>query len=336
MELKRRGASVAVLDRGEPGHESSSAAAGMLVIDDPERSAILTPLAVESAGIYGQFVADLELRSKMKVGFESRGALYIANEGEHFAGSPLSAAEVRDLEPSLAEHPRVYFLKEQSVDPRLLVQAAVISAMQLGVIVHHESRVENVKLTKEHQLEVHTARGQRTTATFVNCAGAWAATISGCAVPAKPMKGQMLSVVSQKCKLQHVVRSKDVYLMPRWDGRIVIGATVEDAGFDKTVKPDAIQRLHQLSANLVPAIGEARILEAWAGLRPGSPDDLPIMGAGLIPGTYSSTGHFRNGILLAPISAVVMADVIEGKRPGIDITPFSPARFRRAPEALVG
>jgi glycine oxidase len=328
IELRRAGATVVVLDRGEPGSEASSAAAGMLVTCDPDSNPVLKPLAEASAGMYSAFVEELELRSGVSVNYENRGALYIATEQERFPFPELGVAEARDLEPSLAEYPHVYFLEEQSVDPRLLVRAALLTAKHLDIAVHHEARVEGVILTKEHQLEVQTVRGLYETAIFVNCAGAWAGEISGAAIPTRPVKGQMLAVIPQRCELCHVIRSHHVYLVPRKGGRVLIGSTVQEAGFDKTVDPSTIQKLHQAAANLIPAIGEARIAEAWAGLRPGSPDNLPILGAGSLPGTYVATGHFRNGILLAPITAVAMAELIQGKQPRVDLRPFAPSRFR--------
>ena len=145
----------------------------------------------------------------------------------------------------------------------------------------------------------------------------------------------MLSVIPKSTNLRHVIRSKAVYLLPRKDGRVIIGATVEDVGFDKEVEPHTIQALHKAAANVVPSIGEAKILAAWAGLRPGSPDDLPILGPLSIPGTYAATGHFRNGILLAPITAVLMSEMIQGKQPRMYLAAFSPARFARS-NALAG
>lgn len=334
IELKRAGASVTVLDCGEPGREASSAAAGMLVTADPDPQPVLKPIADASAALYPTFVEELEAQSGIKVGYESRGALYVAGEGEPFPIPPLAASQLRELEPTLAEYPRVYFLEEQSVDPRMLVQAAATAAKRMGVVVHHEAKVESVSLTDDHQLQIQTARGLHTTATFVNCAGAWAADIAGASVPTRPVKGQMLAVIPQ-CKLRHVVRSHAVYLVPRRDSRVLIGATVEEVGFDKTVDPATIQHLHQAAANLVPAIGEAKIIEAWAGLRPGSPDGLPIMGPLRLPGSYAATGHFRNGILLAPITAVLMSELIQGRQPSIGLDSFAPSRFRGS-EALAG
>jgi glycine oxidase len=128
--------------------------------------------------------------------------------------------------------------------------------------------------------------------------------------------------------LQHVVRCPEAYLIPRSDGRLLVGATVEEAGFDKRVDLATIQRLHRAAISLVPRLADARILENWAGLRPGTPDGLPILGPTTTPGYYVATGHFRDGILLAPITAEVMAAVIEDRPPGFDLTAFSPARFQ--------
>ncbi|HWC19605.1 MAG TPA: glycine oxidase ThiO [Terriglobales bacterium] len=327
LELRRAGASVTVLDRGEPGREASSAAAGMLVSGDPDLRKPLKDLAVASAQMYRCFVDELELRSGITVGYEARGTLYIAASNDEPGTRPLSLSELSELEPELAEPSRAYFLQEQSVDPRLLSQAAVAAGKRLGVTIHHESRVAAVTLSREHEIEVRTERGLYRTATFANCAGAWAKDILGVSVPTRPVKGQMLTVIPRNCKLRHVIRSSEVYLVPRKDGRVLIGATVEEAGFDKTVNPSSIQGLHQAAAKLVPAIGEAKILEAWAGLRPGSPDNLPILGPGRLPGTYVASGHFRNGILLAPITAVMMSQLIQGKKPQFDLRPFAPSRF---------
>jgi glycine oxidase len=138
----------------------------------------------------------------------------------------------------------------------------------------------------------------------------------------------MLSVVpAEKNFLRHVVRAPEVYLVPRSDGRLLLGATVEEAGFDKRVDPAVIQRLRAAAIRLVPALASARILEDWAGLRPGTPDGLPILGSTSLPGYFVATGHFRDGILLAPITAEIMAQVLAGEMCEFDLAPFSPLRF---------
>jgi glycine oxidase len=135
----------------------------------------------------------------------------------------------------------------------------------------------------------------------------------------------LLSPVRELVK--HVIRSPEIYLIPRSDGRILAGATVEEAGFDKRTDVSTMQRLHRDAVAMVPELRKAKILEDWAGLRPGTPDSLPILGATATPGYYVATGHFRDGILLAPVTARVMAQVIEGKNPDYDLACFSPARF---------
>jgi glycine oxidase len=127
--------------------------------------------------------------------------------------------------------------------------------------------------------------------------------------------------------LEHVVMTPEVYMVPRSSGKIVIGATVEDVGFDKTVQAATIHTLHRTASRFVPDLEKAPVIESWAGLRPGSPDDLPLLGETETPGVFAATGHFRNGILLAPVTARIMANLITAKPAGIDICAFSPGRF---------
>jgi glycine oxidase len=127
--------------------------------------------------------------------------------------------------------------------------------------------------------------------------------------------------------VRHVIRTPEVYLVPRSDGRLLIGATLEEVGFDKRVDPDAIRRMHNAARSLVPALEGARILEDWAGLRPGTPDAMPILGSTEVPGYFVATGHYRDGILLTPITARTMAQVVLAEKCAYDLRPFSPHRF---------
>jgi glycine oxidase len=175
---------------------------------------------------------------------------------------------------------------------------------------------------------VRTNKTQFAASMVVNCAGAWAGQIGPHPFPTRPVKGQMLCVaMPEKELVRHVVRTPDVYLIPRSDGRMLIGATQEEAGFDKQTVPETIQKLRQAALDLVPKLADARILEAWAGLRPGTPDGLPILGATPTPGYFVATGHFRDGILLAPVTAKVMGQMMTGQRPQIDVSKFSAGRF---------
>jgi glycine oxidase len=141
-----------------------------------------------------------------------------------------------------------------------------------------------------------------------------------CVVPAPASAGEAPLVA-------HVVRTPEIYIIPRSDRRILLGATLEDAGFDKRTDAEMIERLYKAAAVVVPKIGQMRIHDAWAGLRPASPDDLPMLGETSLRGYYAATGHYRDGIMLAPITAQVMSGLIVGAKTNFDLAPFSPSRF---------
>jgi glycine/D-amino acid oxidase-like deaminating enzyme len=220
------------------------------------------------------------------------------------------------------------YLKERSIDPRALTSAALKTAKNRGVNFSSGDSVIAVNLSDDHVTGVMTNKTSFLSPRVVNCAGAWSGQIGPQAIPTRPLKGQMLCLaMASRDLVRHVIRTPEVYLIPRSDGRLLVGATVEEAGFDKRTVPSTMQRFHSAALALVPKLSESRILEDWAGLRPGTPDALPILGATATPGYYVATGHFRDGILLAPITAQVMAAVIEGRTPEYDLTAFSPARF---------
>ena len=325
LELRERGAKVLLLDRRQPGCEASSAAAGMLAAADPETPPALRPLALESARLFPEFVRKIEGLSGLSTDFRRDGAIAF---GQHVSVPPsyqeLSRDALHTLEPNVHDHGRqAFFVKEDSVDPRLLMQAALAAANASGLEIRGNTEVRQV-LSKGEQLEVVTDSGVFVCASAVNCQGAW----SG--APVRPRKGQMLYLQPQRPILKHVLRAPEVYIVPRSTGKILIGATVEDVGYDKTVEPSTIQRLLQAGAQYVPDLASSEIVETWAGLRPGTPDDLPILGAAVTPGLFVASGHFRNGILLAPITARIMADLVTGRPPAMDIAQFSPARFPAA------
>jgi glycine oxidase len=229
-----------------------------------------------------------------------------------------------------AMHPSAFYLKERSVDPRALVAAAWQAAKRRGVDFSSGDEVTGVHVSDGRISGVTTIKTSFHAPKVVNCAGAWSGKIAPIAFPTRPVKGQMLCLIMQpRDLLKHVIRTPDLYLIPRSDGRLLVGATVEEAGFDKRTDIATIQRLHKSAIALVPELCNARILESWAGLRPGTPDGLPILGATQTPGYYVATGHFRDGILLAPITAQVMADVIMESNCKYDLTPFSSTRFSK-------
>jgi glycine oxidase len=338
IALRKRGATILVVERGEPGREASHAAGGMLVDCPLETPAVLQPLATASARMYPEFAYDLEVESGVKVDLRDHGAIVFPREDETpgwkeaWRTSIAVPARTRELEPRISSRSTsAFLLKERSIDPRALTTAALKTAKNRAVDFSSGDKVTAINLSNGRVSGVTTAKTSFLSSKVVNCAGAWAGQIP-CAearpFPTRPVKGQMLCLVMpERNLLTHVIRSPGVYLIPRSDGRLLVGTTVEEAGFDKRTDPATIQRLHQAALKLVPKLKDARILEDWAGLRPGTPDNLPILGPTAIPGYYSATGHFRDGILLTPITAQVIADVIEGGPPQFDLSPFSPSRF---------
>jgi glycine oxidase len=322
LELRQRGATVLLLDRAEPGSEASSSAAGMLAATDPETPAALRSLVIASARMFPAFVQQVEAAGEMQVGFRRTGtiALLPAN-----AAPPeyrtLSLAELQLLEPSIhAAGHSAFFVQEDCVDPLLLIRAALKAARNLEVEIRGHTAAIEIK-RHDNAVQVVTETDTFSATSAVDCRGAW----SG--APVRPRKGQMLYVYPEASILQHVVRTPEVYIVPRSAGKILIGATVEDVGFDKSVSAATIRELQAAAAKYVPALAAAPITESWAGLRPGTPDDLPILGPTNIPGGFVATGHFRNGILLAPVTAQIMADLIQGRPSPLDIGAFSPDRF---------
>ena len=335
IALRKRGATVLVVERGEPGREASHAAGGMLVDCPLETPPALQQLATASARMYPEFAHELEVESGMKVDLRDQGTILLlspqhAERDAEFAANQQLPASLEALEPALAKpQPSAVFLKECSVDPRALSAAAWQAAKHLGVDFSSGDTVQSINFSRGETGGIVNARATFRGSKIVNCAGAWSGQIGPHAFPTRPVKGQMLCLaMPSRTLLKHVIRSPQAYLIPRSDGRLLVGATVEESGFDKRTDPATIQRLHHAAVALVPELRNARFLDDWAGLRPGTPDAMPILGETSTAGYYVATGHFRDGILLAPITATVMADVIEGHTPHFDLSPFSPARFR--------
>ncbi len=331
-ELRKQGATVLVVERGEPGHEASRAAGGMLANCADETPAALQPLANASAEMYPEFMHQLQDESGMNVDLRSDGTLLLVPSGDdkkNIPGSIPLCPPLAELEPALAgEGKRAFLLKERSVCPRALTEAALKAARHHGADVSSGARVLSVDVLDGHVTGVTTEKTSYHAPNIVNCAGAWAGMIGPCPLPTRPVKGQMICfAMPARELLRHVVRAPEIYLIPRSDGRLLAGATVEEAGFDKRTTPDTIQHLRRAAISMLPALGNAHVLEDWAGLRPGTPDGLPILGATSIPGYFVATGHFRDGILLAPVTARIMAGVVGGVRSEYDLAPFSVERF---------
>ncbi|QNI37632.1 NAD(P)/FAD-dependent oxidoreductase [Edaphobacter albus] len=334
LELHHRGAKVTVLDQGEPLAEASTAAAGMLAANDPDNPPELLPLSELSRSLYPDYLARLFRLSGIIVPFQTNTTLqeipaHASNRSHHL---PLATREdLSLLLPQLAPGSRQFArLDENSLDPRELAQALLAAVRSTTIELISQTPVRFVR-SNAGNVEVHTADRVLSPASVVDCTGAWGLTqFPPGHVRAIPRKGQMLAVtLPSSLPLNLVVRTPDIYIVPRttgpMSGRAIIGATVEDAGFDKKVYPGEIARLRARATELLPDLAQAQEAETWAGLRPGSSDGLPLLGE-VVKNHFVAAGHYRNGILLAPATAFVMAQLLLGESPQVDLASFSPRR----------
>jgi glycine oxidase ThiO len=330
IELRKLQVKVLIVERGEPGREASHAAAGMLADCGLEIPAALQTLATASAAMYPEFVHELQDESGINVDLRDHGTIFFLS-GKHVrdhASKLLTPQRLTALEPGLKDltRPAIY-LNERSVDPQALTMAALKAARHRAVDIASGMAATEIIVSGGRASGVKTSKTTYAAPVIVNCAGAWAGLLGPHHFPTRPMKGQMLSMIGGP-QIRHVIRAPEVYLVPRSDGRLIVGATIEDVGYDKRTEVDAIQSLHQAAVHLVPDLSRAKRHEIWAGLRPGTADDLPILGATATPGYFVATGHFRDGILLTPVTARVMAQMVTGAKPDHDLSAFSPLRFQ--------
>lgn len=354
FELAAENLRVVVLDRRQPGQEASWAAAGMLSpAPDSPRDIPLAPLARESLRLYPQFVAAVEEESGKSVSYARDGALEIllAPHGEidrdqkvaeyrllGLAAEAISLSAAREREASFTPGARaaLWLPGEATVEPRLLMNALLAAAQNRGAVIRADMPVSSLICERNRCLGV-IARGKKIGAAhIVVAAGCFSADVAngsaGLArlLPTRPVRGQMLALRHDGFRLTRVLRSERGYLVPRRDGRVVAGSTKEEAGFEKRVTASGIRKVLDAAIELCPTLAGAEIVETWSGLRPGTPDDLPILGPADIEGLLIATGHYRNGILLTPVTAKLIRDwVIHGRANSetFDERVFSPRRF---------
>jgi glycine oxidase len=360
FELAAEKLRVTVLDRDVPGREASWAAAGMLSPGpDSAEAAALVPLGKESLRLYPEFIAAIEQASKKSTDFTRNGTLemFRGPEAENardkmvaefhhlgLAAAAMSPNEARKHEPSLGPQAGAiaWLPEEATVDPRLLVEAVLAAAKQRGAEIRANWPVDALLYEGKECVGV-IAGGEKIAAKqVVVAAGSFCGTISDSAqeagsrpqirnyAPVHPVRGQLLALRSPSVRLKKVLRSQYGYLVPRRDGRIIAGSTLEDAGFVKQVTPQGVRQILDAALELAPALVDAKIVEEWSGLRPGTPDLLPIIGPTDIPGLWLATGHYRNGILLAPATAKIMRDWIVTGKSNFNAESFSPLRFTAA------
>lgn len=327
LELRQRGLSVTVMERGQAMSSASWAAGGMLAVNDPQNPAELMPLCVRSWELYPSYLEIIESLSSLPVPIRTRRTL---QEGEPASklGQDTTAAEISQLAPGLnpAGHSFVW-LEEGSVDPNDLRAALPAALLAAGGTLLESAEVLGIE-SADGGVRVQTERENILAGTFVNCCGAWAGGEPCGGVPVEPIKGHMVNVRCAPDRLRCVVRTPGVYLVPRGDGRVTVGATLEHVGFDEGVREAQVSGLLEAALRLLPEATIPSPIDAWTGLRPGTPDGLPILGPAQRANCWHATGHYRDGILLAPVTARVMAQAMLGETPEVSLAAFSPSRFR--------
>jgi len=355
--LAQSGCQVTVYDRGEAGRGASWAAAGMLaagVETEPGEERLLA-LTLESRRLWPDFRRELEAVSGISIGYRDEGTMVVAltrDDAEQLRFTYefqkslgldldwLSGAEARRREPHLRPSipGAVLSLRDHQVENRLLSRALAEAVRRAGATLCENCAVREVELACGRACGVVTDRGRDEADAVVLAAGAWSREIRGIPrshlPPVRPIKGQMLALrMDPKTPLlRHVMwLPRGGYLVPRLDGRLVVGGTVEERGFEASVTAGGLLALIEGAWRAVPAIEELPVVETWVGFRPGSRDDAPMLGPSGIDRLVMATGHHRNGILLTPVTArSISAYVLTGRLPE-SVQPFTPERFLNAP-----
>jgi glycine oxidase len=357
----RRGARIAVLDRTVPPAGATRVAAGMLApvgeltFGEPE----LLEMTLAAAAFYPGFVAELESVTGVSVGYTRQGALHVALDRDEAAelrrvhdlqrslgleAEWLPPRRCRELEPGLTPsfNGGVHAPGEASVDPRKLTAALLAALVAERVEVRTGVEVEEALFEEDRMAGVRTAAGEELRAGAVVLAtGAWSGRAEWLPEPARPpvrpVKGQILELRALRgaAPCERTLVSERVYLVPRSDGRLIAGATVEEQGFDTRVTGGAVHELLREAYRLLPEVAEMELVEASAGLRPGTPDNLPLIGPGALDGLVLATGHYRNGILLAPLTGEGVAALLDGGSLPDSLSAASPRRLDHAVAGVV-
>ena len=358
-QLAKAGAAVTIYESARAGRSASWAAAGMLAplaeahTEEPE----LLKLGSQSLERYPHWVRELETDAEMSIGYRVEGTLIVGLEPDdtyqlrHIYTSQqelgldvewLSGRAAREIEPALS--PRVTAAircaTDHQVDNRLMVKALQSAYQKRGGVLHENSTIEKIVIENEVVIGAQTQDGFQAADVLILAAGSWSAQVEGLPdmliPPVRPVKGQMLALqMEEGITIKNVIRAvrarypMSVYLVPRTDGRLIVGATSEEMGFDTRLTAGGVFELLRGAWETVPGIYELPILETWTGLRPGSRDNAPILGKTPVENLIYATGHYRNGILLTPITAYEIAKLILTGETSETIAPFQLDRFLR-------
>jgi len=348
LALSKRGARVRLVERSRPGAEASSAAAGILgAYVEAHDAGPLAQLCFRSLAMYAGWTASLAESTGIDVGHRPSGSMRVFLDPAAFerdapgphaafgdAAEPIDALSARAREPALSTSVAgaLRFRHDCRIDPPALMLAVEGAVRNAGVGIIGDDGAARVLVEGGRATGVTLASGEVLRAgAVVIAAGAWSL-LEGSGLAEgwiEPVRGQMIELRTGARPFDHVLFGPGAYLSPRDDGRVIVGSTQERAGFHKAVTVRGIRGLLEGAAALVPALEDAEIARTWSGLRPATPDGSPLLGAGAVHGLWVATGHFRNGILLAPITGEIVASLVLDGRSPIDLAPFAVDRFAR-------
>ena len=345
--LAAAGAKTVVIERSRVGAEASTAAAGMVApqAETAEDSPLLE-LALRARDHHLTLAPALEAETGLSVDLACRGLIELAFTDEDLrrlearrvwqtrrglAVEALGPAEVRESEPNVNPAVRggLYIPGDRCVDNVRLVRALAASAVARGASIVTGRPVTGLVLERGAVAGVTAATEVFRAPVVINAMGAWASLLAGDPLPppVEPVRGHIVAFDMAPALLRHVVCSPRGYLVPRADGRTLAGSTTERAGFDKIVTADGLGTVLAIALEIAPVLGDVGVADSWAGLRPGTPDGLPIIGAGALPGLFHATGLYRNGILMGPLVGEIVAGLIRGQASPVGLAPFSVTRF---------
>ena len=335
LELAKSGASVTLLEQGQIGAESSWAGGGILSPLLPwDYTEPVTELTQWSTSLYPTWISDLQAETGIDPEYQITGMLVLPafDAGKAKAWSAehgLSVEQVmsRNLMPELGLDSESLWLPDvaQVRNPRL-IKALVKRLSVAGVRVVEHAEVKDIRRNGHEVTGLETTQGEFSAARYIVAGGAWSKQILADLAPKldiKPIRGQMLLFKIQPGELTHIVLRNGVYLIPRKDGHILVGSTLEDAGFDKRITDEAARELHAQAAAIFPRLAQEKPVLHWAGLRPGSPDNIPVIARHpAIENLYINSGHFRYGVTMAPGSARLLANILTDSPQPFDISPY--------------
>ena len=350
--LARRGLRCLVFDRARSGREASFAAGGIL---SPQAETLpgspLLTLALHARDHHATLAEELQHLTGISVEYERSGVLSLApspaeetklreltdaQRRQGLRAEMLSRDELRRLEPAAHEDcvGAALFPDDHRLNNRRLMEALRVLAVMRGVEIREYSALRGLETQGGRLVAVTTHSERIETPALVNALGAWASQLEGddAPPPVRPVKGHMMSLIDGPL-MKHVVYGHPGYIVPRNDGRLIVGSTMEEAGFDNRVTAEGIAHLLGIAAAIAPATKKATIADTWIGFRPATPDGLPVIGRTSVEGVVVAGGLFRNGILLGPLVGEIIADLVigtaeaEAGAPTIDLTPFDPRRF---------